>query len=407
MHILITAVSAAQGPSGICRHASTLARCATSREEVSRVTILVGSWQESYFRNLFALHSPKLVIVSVNVANRAVARNAWYLWGLPTIAKTLHADIVHLSFPVPIRRASFNCPVVVTLHDLYPYDEPGNFGFPRVLANRIFLRSCMRAVDSVICVSETTLARLRLYDRGIAKKSLVIHNCMDITSVECDASASAWTEDRPFIVMVAQHRANKNILLALKAFVGLLQQPEISKEMLLLVIGNCGPETSVIMRSICQQKLRRNVRLLNSMTDKELIWLYRNCELLIAPSSNEGFGLPVVEGLMCGSRVVCSDIPTFREVGGRACYYFELRTASPSSAMIVAICNALANRTGRVESPERFSLQSIAKKYVALCLRLKVGAPRHDLADGDCECERSVAMCTSSRDESPAPANTY
>ncbi len=36
----------------------------------------------------------------------------------------------------------------------------------------------------------------------------------------------------------------------------------------------------------------------------------------MVPSSMEGFGLPIVEGLVCGSRVVCSDIPAFREIGG-------------------------------------------------------------------------------------------
>ena len=101
------------------------------------------------------------------------------------------------------------------------------------------------------------------------------------------------------------------------------------------------------------------------------MWLYENCELLIAPSSTEGFGLPVVEGLLCGSRVVCSDIPAFREVGGDACHYFDLHAESGSSAMAVAVSTALAEPARRAERLERFSLENVAREYVALYTQLR------------------------------------
>ena len=104
MHILITAVSAATAPSGICRHAANLASCAIRREEVTRVTLIIGSWQEDYFKNLFAFRDPKLVIASVDISNNPLARNIWYLLKLPQAVKSLGADMVHLSFPVPIWR---------------------------------------------------------------------------------------------------------------------------------------------------------------------------------------------------------------------------------------------------------------------------------------------------------------
>src|SRR5271168_2416946 len=153
MNILITAVSAATGPSGICRHAYNLVRCAASRKEVLQITLAVGKWQEVYFRNSFKLGDAKLTVVSVDIANDAFARNLWYLQKLPYLAEDVAADIVHLSFPVPIRRSALRCPVLLSLHDLYPYDEPNNFGFPRVFFNRVFLQQCLKEVDYVACVS--------------------------------------------------------------------------------------------------------------------------------------------------------------------------------------------------------------------------------------------------------------
>ncbi len=77
MNILITALSSSTGPSGICRHAYSLVCCAVSREEVSQVTLVIGKWQESYFKHSFRLEGTKLKIVVVNIRNDAFARNLW------------------------------------------------------------------------------------------------------------------------------------------------------------------------------------------------------------------------------------------------------------------------------------------------------------------------------------------
>jgi glycosyltransferase involved in cell wall biosynthesis len=114
--------------------------------------------------------------------------------------------------------------------------------------------------------------------------------------------------------------------------------------------------------------------LIDGVTDGELRWFYENCEFLMVPSSMEGFGLPVVEGLFCGSRVVCSDIPAFREVGGGACHYFDLHAESDSTAMVEAICNALTGPARPAKRLERFLLENIAKEYATLYLRLRKDA---------------------------------
>src|SRR5580698_645952 len=121
MNLLITAISAATGPSGICRHAYNLVRCAASRREVLQITLVVGIWQKPYFQNSFRLGNAKLNIVSAEIANDAFSRNLWHIRELARLAEDVAADIVHLSFPVPIRRSTLRCPVVVSLHDLYPY----------------------------------------------------------------------------------------------------------------------------------------------------------------------------------------------------------------------------------------------------------------------------------------------
>jgi glycosyltransferase involved in cell wall biosynthesis len=261
------------------------------------------------------------------------------------------------------------CPAVVSLHDLYPYDEPNNFGFPKVFFNRIVLQKCLNEVDCVACVSETTLSRLKeRFPRFAQRKSVVVHNCVTIGS---NQPVTPSGKRYKFALMVAQHRANKNIPLAVRAFEELLRREKIDKDASLLVIGNHGPETAAIRSLIRQRSLEASVELIAGVSDGELRWLYANCEFVMAPSSMEGFGLSVAEGLFCGSRIVCSDIPAFREIGGDTCHYFDLDAEAESSAMVEAICNALAEPARQPKRLERFLLENVAREYGALYLQLR------------------------------------
>jgi glycosyltransferase involved in cell wall biosynthesis len=370
MQILITALSAARGPSGICRHAYNLVRCASRQAKISSVHLLLGKWQAKYFNSSFAFDDPKVNIIPVDISNCAIARNIWYLRSLPRIAGKLHADVVHLSFPAPILRRLFNCSVIVSLHDCYPYDEPRNFGFPKVIFNRVFLRKCLKEADAVACVSEATMSRLKIWAERVAhRKGVVVHNCVDIKPVDPAPRPSAEKKARVFL-MVAQHRANKNIVLALEVFGGLIKKSAIPQKTFLLVVGNQGPETARIQRFVKQERLQDNVRFMQGVSDRSLRDCYRMCELLIAPSSIEGFGLPVGEALACGSRVVCSDIPAFREIGDETCHYFDLNAASPGLAMTVAIQKALKVPKPKAANFSQLTLEGISGSYAALYERI-------------------------------------
>ena len=175
---------------------------------------LSASGRNCTLESSFNLNAIRANIVSVNIPNEAFARNIWYLRELPKLADKVAADIVHLSFPAPIRRRTIRCPVVVSLHDLYPYDEPNNFGFPKVFFNRVFLEQCLGEVDCVACVSEITLSTLKArFPRFAHRKSVVIHNCL---TIGCNEPIRPATRRRKFALIVAQHRANKISRLLLK-----------------------------------------------------------------------------------------------------------------------------------------------------------------------------------------------
>jgi glycosyltransferase involved in cell wall biosynthesis len=82
-----------------------------------------------------------------------------------------------------------------------------------------------------------------------------------------------------------------------------------------------GPFTAAQQAHVRQLGLGDAIVVLPTLDRSTLAAVYRRCALLLMPSEREGFGLPVLEALACGTPVVTSDVPALREVGGYAATY--------------------------------------------------------------------------------------
>jgi glycosyltransferase involved in cell wall biosynthesis len=373
MRIVIAVVSSAEHLSGIPRHAVNMARSLLTRPEITSIHLIVAQWQTAALLDALPLDDARLTLHTVSIGANSISRNLWYYRDLPALAAQLRADVVHLAYPVPVQRGAFLCPVIATLHDLYPYDIPANFGFPKVFFNRIVLQQCLREVDAIACVSDSTLRRLDVYAQKKAlQKAVTIYNCVEPElPATVEAPFPGW-DGEPFLLCVAQHRRNKNIPLALNVFRRLLHSQEIKPSTRFVLIGIEGPETARIKRYIQQAGLSRHVVLLHGVSEAELHWSYAHCELLLAPSIVEGFGLPVVEANMHHCRIVCSDIPAFREVGGCSCRYVSLKEPA-EDAFVLATAMELKTIRFRTASNDRFSSVRVAEAYLQLYNLLHAG----------------------------------
>lgn len=367
MKIVIAAVSSATGLSGVARHAANVARCLLTRPEISAVHVVGAPWQHQLFCDAVSRADERLHIHSVPLGAGTLARNLWYYKDLPAIATQLEADVVHLAYPAPLHRGAFRCPTVVSLHDLYPYDAPANFGFPKVLFNRRILWQCLRAADAIATVSDHTLQHLAARaPASMLRKAVRIYNCVEPVSIQ--SPLSGW-RGAPFFLCVAQHRWNKNILLTIRVFQRLLQNQTIDSESELLIVGVPGPETPQIRRFLRTTGLHPKVALITGIRDAEMQWCYRNCELLLALSSVEGFGLPVAEALLAGCRIVCSDIGAFRELQAESCHYVPL-TANAAEQFARTIPTVLAEPRSKPMPMPQLSVPVIADQYMQLYRRL-------------------------------------
>jgi glycosyltransferase involved in cell wall biosynthesis len=366
MKILVTAAQFASSISGLQRHALTLVDCLLRQPQVTEVHLVLAPWQQ-HLVDFMGPHRTNRTITHVAEMTRGLwSRNFWYYRRLPQLVERIQPDIVHLSYPVPIDRSSLGKPVVLTLHDLYPYDVPENFGFPKVLFNRAILQQCLESVDSIACVSDTTLFRLRHYaSHRVREKALRIYNSVEpMRRCTEDSPIPGW-DGEPFLLTVAQHRKNKNIPLLIDAFHRLLERSLIPNDTKLLIIGIPGPETHSIGRLIAKFGLSQRTVFLQGLSEAALQWCYRHCELLAAPSSIEGFGLPVAEALFVGCRVVCSDISAFREIAPQHCTLVSLGPNATEN-LVEGIVSALSRPHPGPTSLPQFSPHILGAEYVSL-----------------------------------------
>jgi glycosyltransferase involved in cell wall biosynthesis len=374
MHILIAALHRPTSPTGVCRFAANLARCLVDRIEISQITIVIGKWQTHYFENLLEIPTDKIKIISIDLENTSIARNFWFLFNLPKLAQQQQANLVHLSFPLPFFRSLFSCPVVVTIHDLYPYQFPENFGYKQSIFNKLFLQQCVSQCDAITCVSQTTWKALNYYFPNLQnqkKNTTVIYNFVDFSQVHSEPTKDFQEKfEFPFILCVAQHRKNKNIDLLIKSYDVLKTEKNIDPQTRLVLVGSPSTETGALNTLIEDRSLIKSIQMLSSIDDHELCWLYQNCQLFVMPSSVEGFCIPVVEALSFSCKVICSNIDIFREVGKTDCTYFDL-TISPIQNLSKAIQNALSVRDSlKTNNHLRFSKVIIAAQYIELYSRI-------------------------------------
>jgi glycosyltransferase involved in cell wall biosynthesis len=249
-------------------------------------------------------------------------RIAWEQGILPLELKRVQADVVHglvNVLPLTTRR-----PGVVTVHDLSFLRLPELFPpYKRVYLTALCRASVTRA-RQVIAVSRQTADDLALAWGVDGGRVLVAPNGVSArfspgTPAQSAAFRQAHALPERYWLYLGTLEPRKNLSLLLSAFARWREQASPADQKVHLVLaGGKGWYYDTIFAQVAALGLAEVVHFPGFVPDGELPAWYRAAELFLYPSHYEGFGLPVVEAMACGTPVICSDAPGVREVAGDA-----------------------------------------------------------------------------------------
>lgn len=221
-----------------------------------------------------------------------------------------------------------NVKTVATVYDLIDYE------FPVFMQNGTeFLKrqsKVLSMADHVISISKsTTKLAVSAFNLDINRVSTIhldASTAFQTVSLEVkEQFRRRYTHGLPFFLFVGETHSYKNLATLIRAF-GLIKE---SSNHFLLIAGHStkGVGSLFIDIAIKYQVEDRIVRLIHP-DDSTLCEAYNAAEVFVYPSLQEGFGIPLVEAMRCGTPIIASDIPVFREICGDGALYFNPHIAT-------------------------------------------------------------------------------
>lgn len=233
------------------------------------------------------------------------------------------ADLFHSPhYVAPLLKTG---PFVVTIHDaihlLYPQYLPNALAHAYAKA---FFRNASRA-EHILTVSEWSkrdLCRLLGIPEG---RVTVTHLAAD--PLFRDLSGSAWKTglkgrfgiDRPYLLFVGNFKPHKNV----DGLIRIFHRLGLAKSHSLVLVGRGWDRDPALGRMLRDFSLESSVRILENTPPADLNLLYNGAALFVFPSFYEGFGLPPLESMACGTPVAASNASCIPEILGDAAHYFD------------------------------------------------------------------------------------
>jgi glycosyltransferase involved in cell wall biosynthesis len=291
----------------------------------------------------YAKLAPKARVVAgpTAIAHRP-ARLAWEQTGLPFIAQQVGADVIHAPYySIPLRPG---IPVVVTIHDVTYFAEPEVHNPVKATYIKAATRTAVRRASRLIVPSKATRDEMvRLLAADPTRIDVAYHGVDHEIFHRPSEDERRRVSDRlglhghPYIAFLGALEPRKNVPNLIRGWVravsGLTDVPA-------LVLAGSGGWDDEVDSALADVPLQLRVLRPGYLRWSSLPGFFGGALVVALPSRGEGFGLPVLEAMSCGSTVLTTHRSSLPEVGGDAVAYTEPDPESIGTAMSTLIGDA-------------------------------------------------------------------
>jgi glycosyltransferase involved in cell wall biosynthesis len=298
------------------------------------------------------------------------------LWTHARLGPAARQDRVDLLFVPAHVVPAFHPPAcVVTLHDLGYLHFPEAHTRRRRLELDFTTRWSLRAARQIIAISHATRADLiRHYQADPTRISVVHHGVQPsfrpATPTTIATLRQQYALPHPYLLYVGTIQPRKNLARLISAFAQLCANADLPAELQLVLAGKPGWLTESITTQAAQLGIAQRVRFLGYVPEPDLPALLSGALAFCFPSLYEGFGMPVLEAMACGTPVLCANTAALPEVAGDAALCVDpLDTAAISAGLRQLVDDATLRerlRQAGIAHAAQFTWERCARETLAV-----------------------------------------
>ena len=362
---------------GISRYIHQLTTHLLDRDGENDYTLftnhLMPAWQER------TRHSPTVISSRFPTA-RPAPRILWEQTVLAWHTGRDTLDVLHC--PLNVVPLAAACPTVVTIHDLAFLRYPRLFPRLKQWYLQLFTRLSARRAQAVITDSASTRNDVAQMLDVPAERVHVVYPAADAdfhprSREEIEAFRAAKGLPPHYVLYVGTLEPRKNVDVLISAFGEAVREEQLPHS--LVVVGGRGWMTQAIETAIAESGIGKRLLMPGYVAREELPMWYCSADLLVYPSSYEGFGYPALEAMAAGVPVIAANTSSLPEVVGDAGVFVAPRAQDQLAAAMAHVLtdNVLAaDLRGRgLEQAARFSWSDSVGVCLDVYRAVGTGAP--------------------------------
>ena len=262
----------------------------------------------------------------------------WLHRHVPNYVTTNNIQVFHgTNFVLPWSK---RCAHVVTVHDMTLLRQTVHHSLRNLLSTGLQMLLTLASADQIIAVSHRTAREFgNMFPRLASRTTVISHGVGPsfCPGTEADRVAARlhFNSGRRFLLTLGRQDTRKNLESVIRAFAK--HKDDVLRNHDLLIVGPTGNATARLASEIAANGLGMRVRVLGAVSEAELPQLLRAADMLVHASLAEGFGLPVLEAMACGTPVITVPDPAVLEYATGVVY-----NATGYSATAIAQAISLA-----------------------------------------------------------------